>query len=253
MDRAVLGEARRRTLAAVPLAVSRDFVLAHTLARRPTLVPELTVRVAADVVTLWESVEAEHGADSQAAEPPFWAAAWPGGQALARYVLDHPDFVAGRTVLDLGSGSGLVALAAAQAGAARVVASDVDPFCSTAIALNAAANRLTGIEVVGDILDAELAPDFDVVLAGDVCYDRGMTERVLPFLHAARGRGCDVLLGDPGRAYLPDTGLEFVAAYDVPEADAPTSHRATVWRVSAAGSDESCGAGRSARVTTNRD
>jgi len=241
--------ARRRTLAAVPLAVSHDFVLAHTRARRPTLVPELSVRVAADVVALWEAIEREHGADSQAGctqpaqafNPPFWAAAWPGGQALARYVLDHPESVAARTVLDLGSGSGLVALAAARAGAARVVASDVDPFCPAAIALNAAANDVTGVQIVGDVLDAELAPDIDVVLAGDVCYDRGMTDRVLPFLHAARRRGCDVLLGDPGRAYLPRSGLEFVAAYDVPEVDALTSRRATVRRVSA-GADEFGGA-----------
>jgi len=237
----------------VSLVVSRDFVLAHTQARRPTLVPEFTVRTAADVVALWEAIQREHDTAgqagcrqaAQASNPPFWAAAWPGGQALARYVSDHPESVAFRTVLDLGSGSGLVALAAARAGASSVMASDVDPYCPAAIAVNAAANDVTGIQVVGDVLDGDGVPDIEVILAGDVCYDRAMTERVLSFLHAAARRGCDVLLGDPGRAYLPRTGLEFVASYDVPEVDAPTSRRTTVWRVRAARPMSSAGpAGR---------
>ena len=142
------------------------------------------------------------GAGRRRPSPPFWAAAWPGGQALARYVLDVPELVAGRSVLDLGSGSGLVAVAAALAGARRVVASEIDPFGAAAVAVNAADNGVGPFEVVGDVLDAG-PPDVDVVLAGDVCYDRAMSERVLPYLDAARARGAVVLLGDPGRPYVP--------------------------------------------------
>jgi predicted nicotinamide N-methyase len=210
-------------------AVPAEFVRQHTRPEHPALVPELTLRVAADVVALWEAMEAERGAPAE--DPPFWAAAWPGGQALARYVLDHPDVVAGRTVLDLGSGSGLVAVAALRAGAARVVASDVDPFSVTAIPLNAAENGVSGIEVVGDILDEPLPDGVSVVLAGDVCYAREMTGRVLGFLDAARAAGATVLIGDPGRAYLPGARLEPIARYDVPDVDDGTPRPAAVYRL----------------------
>jgi predicted nicotinamide N-methyase len=208
--------------------VPESFVRAHTTPARPSLVPELELLVAADVVALWEAMEDQRGAPAE--DPPFWAAAWPGGQALARYVLDTPAAVAARTVLDLGSGSGLVAVAAARAGAADVVASEVDPFGRTAIGLNAQLNGVPGIRVVGDLLGG--APPSDaVVLAGDVCYDREMTERVLPFLERARGQGCEVLLGDPGRPYLPTDRLAAVAAFDVPETEGPGTRRSTVWRL----------------------
>jgi predicted nicotinamide N-methyase len=208
--------------------VPAEFVRRHTRPQRPALVPEVTLLVADDVVALWEAMEAERGAQE---EPPFWCAAWPGGQALARYVLDHPEVVAGRTVLDLGAGSGLVAVAALRAGAARVVASEIDPFGVTAIGLNAAENGVPGIAVVGDVLDRPLPADVSVVLAGDVCYAREMTGRVLPYLDAARGAGADVLIGDPGRAYLPSDRLTRVAAYDVPDADGGAPRRAAVWRL----------------------
>ena len=208
------------------------FVRAHTRPQRPSLVPEVEVLVADDVVALWEAIEDERGGPAE--EPPFWAAAWPGGQALARYVLDRPGTVAGRPVLDLGSGSGLVAVAALLAGAAAVTASETDPFGCTAIGLNAQLNRVSGVTVVGDVLgdpvDA-VAPAEGVVLAGDVCYDRVMTARVLPFLDAARRRGCEILLGDPGRPYLPTDRLEPVASYDVPDAAGGPSRRTTVWRL----------------------
>ncbi|TFV64898.1 methyltransferase [Blastococcus sp. CT_GayMR20] len=204
------------------------FVRAHTRPARPSLVPEVSLLVAADVVALWEAMEAERGGEMS--EPPFWAAAWPGGQALARLVLDRPEVVAGRTVLDLGSGSGLVAVAARLAGASDVVASEIDPFGLTAIGLNAELNGVLPIRVVGDVLGGG-PPDADVVLAGDVCYDRLMSERVLPFLEAARARGAEVFLGDPGRPYVPTDRLEAVAAYDVPEVEGPTSRRTTVWRL----------------------
>jgi len=207
--------------------VPPSFLQAHTRTARPALVPEVQLHVADDVVGLWEAMETEGGGAGQ--DPPFWAAAWPGGQALARYVLDHPETVAGRRVLDLGAGSGLVAVAALLAGATGVLASDIDPYSHTAIALNVELNGVTGVEVTGDVLGGDL-PDVDVVLAGDVCYDREMTSRVLPFLGAAWLGGAAVFLGDPGRAYVPKEGLVEQAAYDVPDADGPM-RRTTVWRL----------------------
>ena len=215
------------TSTAPGVPVPAAFFSAHTRPERPSLVPEVELLVAADVVALWEAMEDERGAPE---EPPFWAAAWPGGQALARYVLDRPETVAGRPVLDLGSGSGLVAVAAARAGASAVTASEIDPFGITAIGLNAQLNGVSGVTVVGDVLGGA-APAQTVVLAGDVCYDRAMTARVLPFLEAAREGGCEVLLGDPGRPYLPTGRLEPMAAYDVPDAAGGPPRRTTVWRL----------------------
>jgi predicted nicotinamide N-methyase len=213
--------------------VPAEFVHAHTRPVRPTLVPEVTLQVAADVVALWEAIEQERG--TAPTEPPFWAAAWPGGQALARYVLDVPAVVADRSVLDLGSGSGLVAVAAALAGARQVTASEIDPFGHAAIAVNGEANRIAPVTVVGDVLGEE-PPAVDVVLAGDVCYDRVMSERVLPWLEAARARGAEVYLGDPGRPYVPTDRLAAVATFDVPDTEPspnrPTQvRRTTVWRL----------------------
>lgn len=213
--------------------VPAAFVEAHTRPAHPSLVPEVTLRVADDVVALWEAMADERGEEAE--QPPFWAAAWPGGQVLARHVLDAPEVVAGRRVLDLGSGSGLVAIAAALAGAATVVASEIDPFGATAIAVNAEVNGVSGIRVVGDLLGgppgAGGVGQVDVLLAGDICYDREMTERVLPFLDRARAAGVEVLIGDPGRMYLPVDRLTAVAVHDVPETEGPGLRRATVWRL----------------------
>jgi len=208
--------------------VPAGFIRNHTRPQHPSLVPEVTLHVAADVVALWEAIEEERGVAPT--EPPFWAAAWPGGQALARYVLDVPGTVAGRSVLDLGSGSGLVAVAAALAGAARVVASEIDPFGHAAITVNAQVNGVPPVSVVGDVL-GEPPPAVDVVLAGDVCYDREMSERVLPWLEAARERGAEVYLGDPGRPYVPVARLQSVATFDVPDTEGPQVRRTTVWRL----------------------
>ena len=169
------------------------------------LVPEIALHLADDIEALWRVV----GEDGP---PPYWAFAWLGGQALARYVLDHPDEVAGRRVLDLATGSGLVAIAAARAGAAAVLAADIDPLSAAAVPLNAALNDVTVDMVLTDLLGGD-PPDVDVILAGDVCYDRDMTPRVLGWLERFGGR---VLLGDPDRAYLPQTGFVQVASYDVP-------------------------------------
>jgi predicted nicotinamide N-methyase len=161
---------------------------------------------------LWGAVQAETGDPD--APIPFWAFAWAGGLAVGRYLREHPEAVAGRRILDLAAGSGLCALAALHAGAATAVAADIDPFAASAIALNARANGRR-ITVLGrDLLD-EPAPDVDVILAGDCCYEAGLAERVLPWLRRAGDRGIDVILGDPGRRYLPVDQLVELASYEV--------------------------------------
>jgi predicted nicotinamide N-methyase len=195
------------------------FVRTHTRAAPTPLVPEVRLGVADDVLALWEDTERLDPAGTGtpgAAEPPFWAFPWAGGQALARHVLDHPQLVAGRRVLDLACGSGLVAVAAALAGAASVRAVDVDPLAVAATTLTA---RRAGVAVSAerrDVLDDDAPGDADVVLAGDVFYDRAMAARVLPFLRRAAAAGADVLVGDPGRRHLPGDVFTVVARYDVP-------------------------------------
>jgi predicted nicotinamide N-methyase len=204
------------------------FVRAHARPTRPPLVPEVVLHLDDDTVRVWQAA-ADHlgGADPGS---PYWAAAWPGGQALARHVLDRPATVAGREVLDLGAGSGVVAVAAALAGARRVVASDVDPFAQAAVRVNARANRVPGIEVVGDVLDTGPAAG-GVVLAGDVCYDRALSERVLRYLDRALERGGTVLVGDPGRWFLPTERLDVVTEHAVPQAAGEPPRRTPVWRL----------------------
>jgi predicted nicotinamide N-methyase len=175
-------------------------------------VAEIRLHLADDVIGLWQRTEDEFTSDRP---PPFWAFAWPGGQALARYVLDHPGLVAGRSVLDLGSGSGLVAIAAAKAGAAAVVASEVDPLAVAAIGLNARANRVPAPAVVGDVLDGD-GTGAEVVLVGDVWYSRPLAERVLCFLDRVMARGASVLTGDIGRAFLPRDRFRVLDARDIP-------------------------------------
>ena len=193
---------------------ARQLVLARTRPARPPAVPELELHLADDMEAAWAALQAE--LDDATLPPPFWAFAWLGGQALARHVLDTPAEVAGRRVLDLATGSGLCALAAARAGAAHVEGVDVDPVAIAAAALNAERNGVEVVLQLRDVLDEPLPPDVDVVLAGDVFYDAAMAERVLPWLLAARRAGARVLLGDPGRHYLPRALLTELAAYDVP-------------------------------------
>jgi predicted nicotinamide N-methyase len=209
--------------------VLREFVRTHTVPAPVPFVPEVTLWQAEEPIALWEATEAE-GAEQP---PPFWAFAWAGGQALARHVLDHPDLVSGRGVLDLATGSGLVAVAAALAGARPVTANDIDPLSLAAAAVNAEVNKVAVETVEADLLDAPL-DDFPVILAGDVFYSRQMAGRVLPFLRRAAGAGCLVLVGDPGRAYLPAEGLVARATYDVPVIESLESvpmRRTTVWQV----------------------
>jgi predicted nicotinamide N-methyase len=197
----------------VTAEAAESFVLGHTGLASVPLVPEIRTYQADDAIVLWEITEELHGGPGLA--PPFWAFPWAGGQALARYVLDHPDLVAGRTVLDLAAGSGLVGLAASLAGARSVVANEIDPYAIAAIRLNAAANA-RGIQPYQGNLLVETATDADVVLAGDVFYNRDMAAAMLGFLRAARDRGAVVLAGDPGRAYVPTDDLVRVASLTVP-------------------------------------
>jgi predicted nicotinamide N-methyase len=179
-------------------------------------------------IALWEATEA--GGTAQ--PPPFWAFAWAGGQALARHLLDDPGLVDGRSVLDLATGSGLVAVAAARAGASPVTANDIDPLSLAAAAANASANRVTLRFVEGDLLDSD--EKYGVVLAGDVFYSREMAGRVLPFLRRAAGRGSLVLVGDPGRAYLPTGGMTRRVTYEIPVIESLESvpvRRTSVWQV----------------------
>lgn len=214
------------------------FVRAHTRLTACPLVPEIALHLADEPISLWERTEDELRAGNQ--PPPFWAFAWAGGLALARYLLDHPQLVRGRSVLDVGAGSGLVAIAAARAGARPVTAADIDRFAVAAIGLNAAANGVPLTVTQADLASTGLA-DGDgpagpaqVLLAGDVCYDQAMTSPLVGFLGQARQAGREVLIGDPGRAYLPRARLEPVAHYDVPVTRAledADRKPATVWRL----------------------
>ncbi|MCX5066238.1 50S ribosomal protein L11 methyltransferase [Micromonospora lupini] len=175
-------------------------------------VPEVRLHLAEDAIVWWARMEALAG---HALPPPYWASAWAGGQALARHLLDHPELAAGRRVLDLAAGSGLVAIAAALAGAADVVANDIDPYAVAAITVNARANRVAVDASGEDLLDSARV-DADLVVAGDVFYSRTMAERMLPFLQRAVASGAEVLVGDPGRGHLPADGLRVLADYPVP-------------------------------------
>jgi predicted nicotinamide N-methyase len=210
-----------------------EFVRGATELIRVPLVQEVWLRQGREAFGLWERTEASQG---QPLPPPFWAFPWAGGQALARYVLDHPELVRGRRVLDLATGSGLVAVAAAKAGAAPVRAADIDPLALAAVQLNAAANGVTVAAVPGDVLDGRAGAD--VVLAGDVCYERAFATRAVAFLRRAAAAGALVLLGDPGRAYLPESGLELVARYAVPvieELEDAATKPTSVWKLTAEG------------------
>jgi predicted nicotinamide N-methyase len=189
-----------------------EFVRRQTVIGTAPLVPELRLHLADAALPLWEATEATLGRIGL--PPPYWAFAWPGGQALARYLLDHPDTAAGRTVLDFGAGCGIAAVAAARAGAAAVTAADIDAFAAAAIRLNAALNGATVTVITDDVLSEP--PAAELLLLGDMCYERPLAERATAWARAAAQAGTTVLLADPGRAYRPTDGLEELARYDVP-------------------------------------
>lgn len=221
--------------APLPLAAADHdrFVRANTAVLAPPLVPEIRLHLAAAMLPIWEATEAALA--ELAIQPPYWAFAWPGGQALARHLLDHPQLVAGRPVLDFAAGSGLAAIAAGRAGAAPVAANDIDPLALAAIRLNAGLN---GVAVTVDG-DDRLAGDGDgaahrVILAGDVCYERGLADRIWAWLRRQADHGALVLLGDPGRTYLPQHGLAALATYPVPtslDLEDRSLRETTVWRL----------------------
>ena len=191
----------------------RAFILENTRLQAPPHAPELRLHLADEITPIWRLTE--EALEEMGLPPPFWAFAWAGGQALARYLLDHPEVVAGKRVVDFAAGSGIVAIAAMKAGAAHVLAADIDSFCGPAIALNAKANGVTIDFTDTDLLQAP-PPPVDVILAGDICYEKPLAERVMAWLAAARSAGAQVLIGDPGRTYFPREGLKKLAEYQVP-------------------------------------
>ena len=210
------------------MTAAPDFVRGQTIVGTAPLVPELRLYLASEITPIWQATEAWL---ATRCEPPFWAFAWPGGQALARHVLDHADCLIGKRVLDFACGGGLAGLAAARAGAAHVLAADIDPMAIAATRANAALNGLT-LSVTGtDLVGAP--PAWDVILCGDVCYEAPMTRHILPWLRSL-ARGAEVWVADPGRAYLPRAGLVPFAIYAVPttlELEDRTERTVTLYRM----------------------
>jgi predicted nicotinamide N-methyase len=190
----------------------RDFVLANTRLIAPPLTPEIRLRLADEAVPIWRKTEDELGA--MGLPPPFWAFAWAGGQALARYALDNSVLVKGKRVLDFASGSGLGAIAAAKAGAGKIEASDIDPFAISAIEANAAENGLPIAPRLENLIGAD--EGWEVVLAGDIAYEKDLAGAAMDWLASLARRGATVLIGDPRRSYLPHDRLDCVIEYSVP-------------------------------------
>jgi predicted nicotinamide N-methyase len=216
------------------IADREAFILANTRLQHPPHTPELILHLADEITPIWRQTEEELG--QMGLPPPFWAFAWAGGQALARYVLDNPQIVRGKRVIDFASGSGIVAIAAMKAGAAHALAADVDDFCGAALALNARANGVDADFTSRNMLDAA-PPSADVILAGDICYEKPLAERVAAWLRAARDAGSTVLVGDPGRTYFPKNGMVRLAEYQVAttrELEDMEVKRTGVWAFAAA-------------------
>ncbi|MBK0019745.1 methyltransferase [Brucella pseudogrignonensis] len=207
---------------------TRDFILANTGLQTPPHVPEISLHLADEAHDLWHKTEEELA--TIGLPPPFWAFAWAGGQGVARYILDHPKAVSGKTILDFASGSGLVAIAAMKSGAAGVLASDIDPFALPAIEINAAANNVAITPTLTDLIDHDHG--WEVVLAGDVFYEKPLADRLIPWFAKLAARGASIIVGDPGRSYLPKDRLEQLAVYTVPVTRALEDaevKRTTVW------------------------
>lgn len=213
------------------IADREAFILANTRLQPVPHAPEISLWLADEITPIWKLTEEELG--ELGLPPPFWAFAWSGGQGLARWVLDNPRTFAGKTVVDFATGSGLVGIAAMKAGAKSVLGADIDPFCGAAVALNARANGVAMDFTDRNLLD-DAPPEADLICAGDVCYEKPMTERVLAWLGEARRQGSRVLIGDPHRTYFPKTGLDFLAEYQVPttrELEDFEIKRSSVWEM----------------------
>jgi predicted nicotinamide N-methyase len=207
------------------------FIRANTILTAPALVPEIRLYLATESVPIWQKTEDQLG--EMNVPPPFWAFPWAGGQALARYVLDHPELVAGKRVLDLGCGSGLTAIAPMLAGAASVLAADIDEIALVAVAVNAAENGVVIETTSADLLAASPAA-YDVVMVGDLFYERQLADRVLAYIEKAVAGGAVVLIGDPKRNYFPTGRFTSCATYAVPvsrELEDSELKQTTVWRL----------------------
>lgn len=187
------------------------FVRANTVVGRPVLVPEIELHLASEITPIWQATEA--WLEREGVAPPFWAFAWPGSIAIARHVLDHPGTVAGKRVLDFAAGGGLAAIAAAKAGAALVEAAEIDALAIAAIDLNAALNEVSVVADCGDVVGADCR--WDVIFAGDVCYEAPMTAHIMPWLRAMAATA-EVWIADPGRAYFSSAGIAPFARFVVP-------------------------------------
>ena len=210
----------------------RAFIRRQTKVARPSLVPELKLHLATEISPIWRATQTE--LDDMGLPPPYWAFCWPGGQAVTRYIIDTPQTVRGKRVLDFAAGSGISGIAAARAGAAKVIAAEIDGFAAEAIAMNAALNKVKVVVETEDLV-GRMDLGLDLVLAGDVCYERPMAERVFAWFEALAKQGVAILMGDPGRAYLPRKGLEEVARYQVPtstELEDKDMRLTIVWRIS---------------------
>ena len=196
------------------LAGRRDFIVANTRLQRPPHTPEIQLYLADEITPIWKLTE--EALEAIGLPPPFWAFAWAGGQALARYLIDNPRIVTGQRVIDFAAGSGLVGIAAMRAGARDVLCADIDAYGEAAVALNAQANGVACAFTAQNLLDAPAPAWAQVILAGDICYEKPLAERVLAWLAEAKARGAVVLIGDPGRSYFPRSGLTKLAEYQVP-------------------------------------
>ncbi|MBC7101854.1 MAG: methyltransferase [Parvibaculum sp.] len=208
-----------------------DFIRGNTALHEAPLIPEIRLHLATEIVPIWQMTEEE--LEKSGLPPPFWAFAWAGGQALARYILDNPSVVSGKSVLDFGAGSGLIGIAAAKSGANSVLSADIDAFAIEAIKLNASVNAVEVAATVDDLAGVENR-GWDVVLVGDMCYERPLAERIEAWLRRLAGEGVEVLIGDPGRTYLPKSGLEKLVSYAVKttrELEDTDVRNTSVWRV----------------------
>ena len=210
-----------------------DFIRQNTSVMTPPLVPEVKLYLAHEAVPLWQKTEEELG--EMGLPPPFWAFAWAGGQALARYILDHSHTIKSLKILDLATGSGLVAIAASQAGAANIIAADIDEFATTAAQMNADLNQVS-LDIRFEDLLVQEPPFVDVILVGDLFYEKFLAARCLAWLRQGQEKGSQILIGDPGRSYLPREQLEKLAEYNVPvtrDLEDAEIKRTAVWQLKA--------------------
>lgn len=207
------------------------FIRANTMLHEPPLVPEVKLHLASEIVPIWQMTEEE--LEKSGLPPPFWAFAWAGGQALARYILDHPETVRGKRVLDFGAGSGMIGIAAMKANAASVLSADIDIFAAASIRLNAEVNGVS-LDVTTDDIVGSPNGGWDVILIGDMCYERPLAERIEIWVHSLVDGGATAYIGDPGRTYLPKSGLEKIVSYAVKttrELEDTDVRNTSVWRV----------------------